>query len=430
MKHKKNTTQKMKKYLHAALALLLAAGLTACAASAGESPKLGKAQNLLEGVKPQKVESRSAGTDFRKAQYDYDLNILKACVQTDGEHTMMVSPLSLELALAMAANGAEGETLEQLLGLFGASSTQELNETLHSYVESLGKECKTANSIWLRDGEINPTQEFLQTNADYYDAEIYRAPFDESTVTDINDWVKQKTDGMIEGILDRIAPDNTIYLLNAVCFDAKWRTPYEESDVEEGTFMTQSGENERVQMMCGEEYSYFADEKAQGFVKDYEDADYRFAAIRPNDGVDLFDYLKELDGTHLQWMLTQRTTEKVLTKIPEFKTKTSVDMVAALKEMGITAPFTKTEFTGIEGESGDTYNISEIRQKTFIEVDPKGTRAAAVTELAPTAAAIEPEKPHTVYLDRPFLYLILDGKTSLPVFLGIVTDPVADCGMP
>ena len=439
--HNVGTKRKAKKHLCSGLALLLACVLcfSACGAAAEDGTEHTSAEaaepagiktvDLMAGVRAQTVESRKADAAFRRSQYEYSLDLLNACIKAGNSGTMMVSPLSLELALAMAANGAEGESLEQLLGLFGAASLQELNETLHGLTERLGEECTAANSIWLRDGAAKPKQEFLQAAADYYNAEIYQAAFDEGTASDINSWAREKTKGMIDGIIDQIGPEDLVYLLNAVCFDAKWEVPYLDTDVFPGTFHTQDGTEQRTEMMLSTEYCYFSDDHAQGFMKDYENGRFKFAAIRPYDGIDLFDYLEETDGTALLKMLTEWKYERVLTRLPSFKTRSDLDMVRALQLLGVTAPFAKAEFPGIDGESGTSNSITGIRQKTFIDVDRQGTRAAAVTGMT-TAAAEEEAQPHTVYLDRPFLYLILDGSSLLPVFMGIVTDPVADCGMP
>ncbi len=145
----------------------------------------------------------------------------------DGENTL-VSPLSILTALGMTANGAEGNTLaqiEQALGL----STADLNAWLYAYLESQSQERKLANSIWFTDDPgFYVEQEFLETNASFYQADLYQAAFDSDTLTAINDWGGMETDGMIPEILEELPEDAVMYLINALAFQADWADIYRE----------------------------------------------------------------------------------------------------------------------------------------------------------------------------------------------------------
>lgn len=413
------------------ICIVTALALMLCAAGCSQGTEPGTTESvapvksvsvdLMADVKAREVPAQTVDLTFKMAQFTYAVNVLRAAAAK--KETIMVSPLSLELALAMAANGAKGETLQQLLDLFGASTLEELNASLHSYTTTLGKDCRIADSIWLRSGMIEADPAFLQTNADYYGAEIYEAAFDDQTIEDVNAWVQKNTDGMIDQIMDHIDPLDRMYLLNALCFDAKWQVPYKDDQVLKGVFTAQGGAEQSADMMYSTERIYFCDDHAQGFIKPYEDSRYSFAAIRPNDGIDLFDYLEELTGSHLQMMLSEKQNVKVLAKIPAFKNENEVDMLAVLESLGVTVPFgDDADFTGmcVPGSPEELY-ISGVTQKTFIEVDREGTRAAAATGLTMAAKSMTQEEVRTVYLDRPFLYLILDGENGLPVFMGVVT---------
>ena len=405
------------------LSLVLAFCLTGCAQEAADRPTIkAAAVDLMADVTAQPVQEMALTPDFVSSQFSYSVNVLKQAAAQRGEENLMVSPLSLELALAMAANGAKGETQAQLLALFDAPSIEELNRNLHGYTAALGEDCRISNSIWIRQQVMEPDPAFLQINADYYSAEIYEAPFDGTTVTDVNDWVQRSTDGMIQKFMDRVDPLDRMYLLNAVCFDAKWQEPYRDGAVQQETFTAQSGAEQAADMMTSTERTYFADDHAQGFIKNYEDGRYRFAAIRPNDGVDLFDYLEEVTGEHLRQLLSESRGGTVLTRIPRFSSTKELDLKEVLQALGVTAAFEdRADFSGM-GQSPDGLLISAVTQKTFIEVTPEGTRAAAATGLTMAGKSMVQEEIHTVYLDRPFLYMILDGETGLPVFMGIVTD--------
>ena len=206
----------------------------------------------------------------------------------------LISPLSVLCALAMTANGAKGETLAQMEDVFGLP-VQELNGYLHAYMDSLpsGDKYKVnlANSIWFKDdGRLKVERDFLQTNADYYGASIYKAAFDNATRKDINGWVSNRTNGMIKNILDKIPDDAVMYLVNALAFDAEWQNIYKKDKVKNGIFTMESGQAKNVEMMYGLEHMYLDDGNATGFIKYYADRKYAFVALLPNEGIPVGDY--------------------------------------------------------------------------------------------------------------------------------------------
>ncbi|MDE6723734.1 MAG: serine protease, partial [Eubacterium sp.] len=174
---------------------------------------------------------------------DFSIRLFKAS-ETKGGNTL-ISPLSVLCALAMTANGAEAETREQMEAVLGMT-TEELNPYLYSYMKKLpqGEEYKLslANSIWVTEDEhFKLNQDFLQTNSDYYGADVYKVPFNNQTCKDINNWIKQKTDEMIPKILDEVPSQAVMYLVNALAFEAEWSEIYEKEQVEAGKFTKEDG---------------------------------------------------------------------------------------------------------------------------------------------------------------------------------------------
>ena len=350
---------------------------------------------------------------------------------TEGESTL-VSPLSVLCALAMTANGAEGETLAQIEETLGLD-VDTLNSWLHTYMENLpqSKQAKLslANSVWFKqDEKFEIKQDFLQTNADYYGASLYGAPFDSRTLKDINGWVDDHTDGMIPEILNELDPDAVMVLVNALAFDAEWQNIYKETQVRDATFFTEDGSPRKVELMHCSEYAYLEDGLATGFIKYYEGRDYAFAALLPNEGVAVADYVASLTGEGLWNTLQSASQEKVFTAIPRFETETSLELNDALKAMGMPKAFNDVlaEFYGIGNYAGESLYINRVCHKTFIKVDEKGTKAGAATavEMSPTESAPSAQ-PKEVILDRPFLYLLIDCETNLPFFIGSMMDPTA-----
>lgn len=191
------------------------------------------------------------------------------------------------------------------------------------------------------------------------------------------------------------------------------------SAVYDGGFTTISGERQTVEMMTSEESVYLDDGRAIGFVKPYKDRKYSFAALLPNEGVDIYDYIAGLTAEDLQNTLNSAKSEQVIATLPKFSYAYGLRMNNVLASLGMPTAFdgAAADFSGIV-ENGSLY-IGEVLHKTFISVDARGTKAA-VTIVETKGGSARQDK--VVVLDRPFVYMILDNATNLPIFLGVVTD--------
>ena len=402
------------------LVCAMALNLSGCATTV-------QAANLMEGVTPNKVTALNDLSDQNAAITDFAIRLFQTS-EENGKNTL-VSPLSVLCALAMTANGAEEETLQQMEDVLGMT-TEEMNLYIYSYMQNLpqGEKYKLslANSIWFTDHErFTVNQDFLQTTADYYGADIYKAPFNEQTCKDINNWVKEKTDGMIPSALDKIPADALMYLINALAFDAEWADIYEKYQVKDGEFTKEDGTKQKCELMYSTESNYFEDAKATGFLKYYKSGKYAFVAMLPKEGVSVSEYIASLTGESLNEMLSNPEHTTVYTSIPKFETSYSVEMTEILKSMGMTEAFdpNNADFAGLGSSTGGNISISRVIHKTFISVEEKGTKAAAVTIVEPgDGAAMEPEQPKEVYLDRPFVYMLIDCENNIPFFIGTMMD--------
>ena len=337
----------------------------------------------------------------------------------------LLSPLSIEAALSMTANGAVGETKTQMETVLGANA-----ETLSSIFAALqnakkdDKQLKLANSIWLKDTPtLHVEDAFLQKNADFFGAGIYSAPFDESTKTAINDWVNGNTDGMIPEILDEISDDAVMYLVNALAFDAKWENPFNGQQVRTGRFTSREGVEQTGDFLYGETSQYLTCEHAEGFLKYYEGQKYAFAALLPEEGMEISEFVSGLTGEELHAILSTPRSEAVEFGLPKFKLDFDTELSESLKALGMTDAFDGdlADFSALGSSDEGNIFISRVLHKTFIEVDEDGTRAGAATAVD-TVTTSEPLYSHNILLDRPFLYMIVDMETKLPVFLGVLTE--------
>lgn len=388
------------------------------------------ASELTADLTANKVSGKSADSKFTKSQFEFCAELFKACVKERGNESVFISPLSVQLVLAMTGNGANGETKAQIeKGLSSTVPLDELNGYLYSYVNSLASEkdykINIANSLWLRDDEncLQAENEFLQICRDYYSAEVYKAPFDSQTVKDMNRWVYKKTDGMINYITNKIDPEDMLFILNAVMFDAVWDEPYAEGAASNGTFTSVTGEQRRVKMMPSGEDVYLEDDSAKGFIKDYKDGKYAFAALLPNENVNINDYVESLTGEKISAILRSAQNERVAVKIPKFTCEFNISLKDVLSEMGMKLAFDEKEadFSKMAKSSMGNIFIGDALHKAFITVDERGTKAAAVTIIEGGASAA-PAKIREVFLERPFVYMIIDKSQNLPIFIGVLTD--------
>ena len=389
----------------------------------------GEVVKLSAGVKANAVSEKAADDAFINAQTDFAVNLFKSALKK-GENSL-VSPLSVMLALAMTANGAEGETLSGMEKALGGMKIAELNEYLHSYMKRLNSskwaKLLAANSIWTNNNAPFAVREdFLQKNADYYQADIFRAEFDEATLDAINAWVKEGTDGMIEKILDEMSPDAVMYLVNTLLFEAEWSMKYFDFNLSEGEFTAYNGEKRSVELMHSKEYAYLEDELAAGFIKPYI-GNYAFAALLPNEGVDIDDYIASLNGEKLANTLKNAGEGYIVNAaLPKFAFDFSAGLNDALSALGMAGAFdpASAEFTEMfDCKKGDVF-INRVIHKTHIEVGEQGTKAGAATLVEMNAGAAFPgeDRIKTVTLDRPFVFMIIDTETNIPLFIGALTD--------
>lgn len=410
----------MKKCVLALLLALTALLLSACGG-------MFQAQDLMAGIQSQPVSAKVQDPEADAlAATEFSVRLFQACL-TEGENTL-VSPLSVLCALAMTANGAQGETLAQMEAVLGLPS-EELNACLCAYRQTLSAredaQLNIANSIWLKDDDsLQVNEDFLNANAAWYDAGVYQAPFDKSTVQDINAWVEDHTGGLIQNILDDIPESAVLYLINALVFDAQWQNVYYDYQVKEGTFTKEDGTRQETEFMYSDEYAYLEDDSAAGVMKNYEGGAYAFVALLPKDGVSLADYAASLTGENLRNLLETVQNVKVDTAIPKFRSEYTGELSELLQSMGITDAFDPdlADFSALGETTNGPLYISQVLHKTFLAVDERGTRAGTATIVEASAGAAAPEEGKTIYLDRPFLYMIVDRETGLPVFLGTAVD--------
>lgn len=383
--------------------------------------KSGAVRDLTEGISKNESASKAPDDEFKAAASSFAAELFKGNYSKG--KTTLVSPLSVLTALALVQNGAQGNTLAQLEQALGGLDRDTLNAYMHAYCDFLTEsdELKIANSVWT-DSSAEAKRAFLQKAVDSYSAQLFSAPLsDPKTVESINSWVKKNTDGMIPKIIEKADRYAVMMLVNAIAFDAKWETPYKRSDIERLEFTSYSGSKKKTEFMCSTESVYLSDSDAVGFMKPYKNGRFAFAALLPDENTGIDDYVASLSGEKLMKIFSSaKKNEEVDVKMPKFKAEYSTQLIDTLKKMGVKDAFdNKTADFSSLVENRDAY-IATVVHKTFIEVDEKGTRAAASTLVgADTMSLME---PYSVCLNRPFVYMIVDTETNLPLFIGVQTE--------
>ncbi|MGN0632253.1 MAG: serpin family protein [Oscillospiraceae bacterium] len=385
---------------------------------------------------PEQSEQTEQPSDFftfKKGIRDFSIDLFKetALDEIENGENVLISPESVIMALGMTKNGAAGDTYTELSEVISGGVTLDcFNENMLALMQkSQDNEFFTmniANSVWLRDSDsIKLNDSFAERVNEFFGAGVFIKPFDDSTVGEINGWVNDSTNGMIPDIINSLSPDDVAVLINAVAFEAEWADKYEDFEIDEnGSFTAADGSEQTVTMLtrCSTG-SYFSSDTACGFVSSYMDGQYDFMAILPNEDISLSEYISSLDGDSFYHLYNDRDTVMLNSKLPEFTYDYDTKLVDPLKKMGVNALFDPScaDLSEMADVSGGRIYVSDIIHKTHIELDRNGTRAAAATAIVgKTSGGFTDLEEKTVYLDRPFLYAIVDTETAVPVFIGTV----------
>ena len=337
---------------------------------------------------------------------------------------IFISPLSISIALTMTYNGAVGETeraMAEVLEIDGLDlpTINNSNKALRDSLENPDPkvEISIANSIWSRQGvEFNP--EFLERNREFFGAEIASLDFGSPQATaTINEWVDTNTNGKIEKIVERIDPQTLLFLINAIYFKGNWQDEFDKALTRSGTFHLANGSEKRVQMMRREgEYPYFHGEGFEATSLPYGDGRVSMYIFLPNPNSNLNKFLRDLTAESWEGWISQLQDRRQTMMLPRFKLEYEVRLNDTLEALGMGIAFGGgANFSGM----GPSLFISEVRHKTFVEVNEEGTEAAAVTAVVGVKSL-----PPAFRVDRPFFFAIYDAETETILFMGTVTEPM------
>ena len=413
----------MKNKLILVLCLLLIATivLAGCASPSGD---------LMKGIisKNKDRVPESMDIELNQAILNFTWNLFKESSENPGN--IMISAPSAYFALAMTLNGAANETKNEMLKALSADniSLEDLNTGLNDWMILISKN-RTAkfsitNSIWLREG-FNANKDFLQTNADYYSAYIRSLDFGDASAPDeINKWVKEATNDTIDKIVDEISDDLMMYLINAIYFKGDWKEQFSANKTREMEFNTPSGKLKTDFMNRRGNIEFLKLNDITGVVLPYEDEQFAFVGMLPAEGQTPKELINELSALDLMRLLSNKEVKNIELSLPKFESSYEDSLKNELSSLGMEMAFEpyNADFSLMREDLKKDLFISNVKQKTYIKVDEKGTEASAVTSVEVETTSMPPELPKIVF-DRPFVYGIIDVETGIPLFIGIMENP-------
>ena len=344
------------------------------------------------------------------------LKLLRAS-HKDGKNTV-VSPLSMLYALDLLAEGAGGSTLSELEGFFGMP-VKDMTKLLGDYLKAMDDghtKLRCANSVWANEG-CSLLPDYAARVQKSLNAEVRSRVFNDATVKEINDWVSDQTDGLIPGILDRLNSEEMLVLINALLFKGEWGQVY--PSTVDRVFHAADGTDQETPMLASEEYTYLSGKDVIGFRKNFTGGRYSFAVLVPQGDNTPEKLLQSLDGASLRKLLKGEEYDEVHAYMPKFKAETQLDLLSVLSDVGI------QNLDDLSGISDMPLQVSRGLHKAVIDVNESGVSAAAVTAIIADGSAFpDPNrKIATVVADRPYVYMIVDNETLLPLFAGVYSRP-------
>lgn len=375
-----------------------------------------------ESVKPLTLELSPSNRQVVTANNSFAFEFVNKVHFSTSDDNYMVSPLSLSLALGMAYNGSATTTADafQQVMHFENLTKDEINEfyqRLITYLasETNGSVMEIANSIWIEQ-TFPVKQNFITLNQNTFGARLQNLDFsNQQSVTTINNWVAEKTHNKIPFILESISPEEKLFLINALYFNAKWKTQFETSQTTSQDFYKTPSEVISVPFMHHTfEVDYLQNATFSSIILPYKSDKFSMVVLVPNENYTVNDVVTQLTAANWNQWLAQYQKQKVEIYLPKFKYSFEKSLSNDLIDLGLGIAFTDSaDFSGI---SDTNLNISKVLQKTYIDVDEQGTEAAAVTAIGIGVTSV-PDYP-VFRANRPFVYVIRENTSGAICFIG------------
>ncbi|QQE64593.1 proteinase inhibitor I4 serpin [Leptolyngbya sp. BL0902] len=370
--------------------------------------------------------------DVVAAQTAFGLALLRDLYQEAPQDNLLISPLSVAMALTMAYNGAAGDTqaaMAEVLRLQGLD-LDPINQGNQALMERLattapGLDIAIANGLWMNQNlPVYPS--FVAAMTQHYGAEVAAVDFADAAIpSQINRWVSDQTRGHIPTLVDQIDPNQLLLLVNALYFKGDWTTAFDPALTTDQPFTLADGTAiQHPAMERRGSFNYFATDQWQAVSLPYgPEETLSFEIILPAEDVPLSEVVAQLTPEAWATWMGQGRRRDGLVQIPRFTTAYEADLIPALTRLGMGVAFTDAaDFSGLTSLSAA---INQVRHKTTLEVTESGAEASAATVIGimPTSIMVDPEPPFALRVDRPFLVALRDRPTGVLLFVGTIADP-------
>ena len=382
---------------------------------------------IQPNIEPKEIDLDLKSKALVQADNSFGLELFKQIEKTENGN-FNVSPISIALALAMTYNGAKEETkaaMEETLQLSGFTA-DEINQSYRTLIKALLEAdnkvaLEIAQSIWYRI-DFNVLEDFKSVNQIYYDAEVNKLDFRSKDALDIiNGWIEDKTHDKIKDMIKVIDPAHVMFLINAIYFNGEWQSEFDKKNTKRTNFHINSSKSVQVDMMQKtDSVNMISNDLFAAIELPYGKGNFNMVVILPNENITCTDVIKEINAENWKkWMDSFSKQYNVDIWIPKFKDEYEIKLNDVLSYMGMENAFTPAaNFTGINGEGGIW--IDYVQHNTFIDVNEKGTEAAAATVVAMIEFAAMPNFFHA---DKPFIYAITEKETGAILFIGKIVEP-------
>jgi len=359
----------------------------------------------------------------------FGLKLFKEVIKEEKDKNVFISPLSVSMALGMTYNGANGSTQEAMqktLELDGLT-IQEVNESYKSLIDLLkGLDPKVrfqiANSIWYRRS-LTFEEEFINLNRTYFNAEVSGLDFSDLKAVDIiNGWVDKNTNGKIKEIVDPpIDPLTVMFLINAIYFKGFWTYKFDKSLTKDDWFTLPDGSKKPCKMMIQDgEFQYFHNADFQAIDLPYGDGDFSMTIFLPNPQKDIDSLIAEFNQENWSLWINSFSKQEMTLEFPKFTLEYELKLNDVLTALGMGIAFDpdQADFTKMY-KGPEPLFISQVKHKTYVEVNEEGTEAAAVTSVEIMTTGLPP----LMRVDRPFVFVIRENKSQTILFMGKIVEP-------
>lgn len=400
--------------------ILIAATLIATTGCTSDEPE--------PNDKPYVICPTAIGRNIIDAQNSFSCGFFKLASSTATAPNLVISPLSISMALSMTANGASGETLSEMTATLGGA-LDDMNSLNHLLLQGLPMAdskvaLSLANSIWIDEAyPVLPT--FVDINKNIYSAEVSNVDLDtENARRMINSWAKKQTKGLIPEFLTSTLPSTTrLMLINALYFKGPWAEKFNKNNTRDEIFTNADGSKSTVRMMSNSSMRVTAWTDGEDTLVNlpYGNGAFSMTLILPAEGCSAEKCIENITPERISsWQTTSHSSLTAWVKLPKFDIEFSPDnLIEILRSMGIRRAFTSE--ADFDKMAEKKLFIGLVKQKARLIVDEEGTEAAAVSGTGMLDAAFSPMEKPNFHFDRPFVFFISEQSTSSILFMGKVT---------